>query len=146
MNQDHRIPVSKKLQLGGFRHEQPTWLASTCHGLFVTRIGPAVFAQTNHLPALRDWQYHQEQAAKYFEQGNYVKAEQRLNLAIKNIRPYLPDTRRIMAKSYSDLARCSIIKDDTPRASLWPDGPSRCAIPTNRAIPMPFFSVSMYSG
>jgi tetratricopeptide (TPR) repeat protein len=65
---------------------------------------PAVFAQTNHLPALRDWFAHQEEAAKYFDQGNYVRAEERLNLAIKDIRPYLPETRRIMAKSYSDLA------------------------------------------
>ena len=67
-------------------------------------LGPAVFAQTNHLPALRDWMAHQEEAAKYFDQGNYVRAEQRLNLAIKDIRPYLPATRRIMAKTYSDLA------------------------------------------
>jgi Tetratricopeptide repeat len=65
----------------------------------------AVVAQPNHLPALRDWQYHQEQAARYLQQGYYAKAEERLNLAIKNIRPYLPDTRRIMAKSYCDLAR-----------------------------------------
>ncbi len=68
-------------------------------------LSPAVVAQTNHLPALRDWQYHHEQAAQYLQQADYAKAEERLNLAIKNIRPYLPDTRRIMAKSYCDLAR-----------------------------------------
>ena len=68
-------------------------------------LSPSVLAQTNHLPALRDWMAHQEEAAKYFDKGNFAGAEERLNLAIKDIRPYFPDTRRLMAKSYSDLAR-----------------------------------------
>jgi hypothetical protein len=68
-------------------------------------LSPAVLAQTNHLPALRDWQYHQEQAAQYLQKGAYAKAEERLNQSIKEIRPYLPDTLRLMAKSYCDLAR-----------------------------------------
>jgi hypothetical protein len=72
---------------------------------FSLALGPALLAQTNHLPALRDWMAYDEEAARYLQNGEYSKAEQRLNLAIRNIRPYLPDTRRIMAKSYCDLAR-----------------------------------------
>jgi tetratricopeptide (TPR) repeat protein len=68
-------------------------------------LSPWVFAQPNHLPALTDWMGHQEEAAKYFDKGNYARAEERLNQAIKDIRPYFPETRRLMAKSYSDLAR-----------------------------------------
>ena len=68
-------------------------------------LSPSVLAQPNHLPALRDWMAHQEEAAKYLDRGNYAGAEERLNAAIKDIRPYFPETRRLMAKSYSDLAR-----------------------------------------
>ena len=39
------------------------------------------------------------------DKGDYARAEERLNLAIKEIRPYLPDTRRIMARSYCELAK-----------------------------------------
>ena len=46
-----------------------------------------------------------EEAATYVDKGDYVKAEERLKLAIKEIRPFLPDTQRIMARSYCELAR-----------------------------------------
>ncbi len=46
-----------------------------------------------------------EEAARCFDKGDYVKAEQQLHVAIKEIRPYLPDTRRNMARSYCELAR-----------------------------------------
>jgi Tfp pilus assembly protein PilF len=65
----------------------------------------AALARGDHLIALRDWQWHTEEAAKYLNRGDYAKAEQRVNLAIKEIRPYLPETRRIMARSYCELAR-----------------------------------------
>lgn len=48
---------------------------------------------------------HQQEAAKSFQNGDYYRAVERLNLAIRDIRPYLPDTRRIMAASYCDLAQ-----------------------------------------
>jgi len=65
----------------------------------------ASLAQNTHLPALRDWQWHTEEAGKYLKKGDYAKAEERINLAIKEIRPYLPETRRLMARSYCELAR-----------------------------------------
>jgi tetratricopeptide (TPR) repeat protein len=68
-------------------------------------LGPAVLAQPDHLRALSDWMAHQQEAAKCFQNGDYSGAEERLNGAIKDIRPYLPDTRRIMARTYCDLAQ-----------------------------------------
>jgi tetratricopeptide (TPR) repeat protein len=65
----------------------------------------AAFAQGNHLGALREWLRYTEDAANFLNKGDYVKAEQRLNLAIKEIRPFLPDTRHNMARSYCELAR-----------------------------------------
>jgi len=63
------------------------------------------FAQGIHLDALREWLRNTEEAAKYVEQGDFIKAEQRLGLAIKEVRPYFPDTQRNMARSYCELAR-----------------------------------------
>ena len=63
-----------------------------------------IFAQ-GHLAALRDWMYHTQQAARYIEAGEYVSAEERIKVAINDIKPYLPDTRRIMARTYCELAR-----------------------------------------
>jgi tetratricopeptide (TPR) repeat protein len=73
--------------------------------LFSFALGPAVLAQSSHLRALSDWMAHQQEAAKCFQRGDYSQAAERLNLAIKDLRPYLPDTRRIMAKTYCDLAQ-----------------------------------------
>jgi tetratricopeptide (TPR) repeat protein len=68
--------------------------------------GPSAgFAQGDHLEALVQWLDHTEEAAKLVEKGDYVKAEVRLNLAIKEVRPYLPATVRNMARSYCELAR-----------------------------------------
>ena len=65
----------------------------------------AAFAQDVHLGALSEWLARMEEATKYVDQGDYIKAEQRLNLAIKEIRPYFPDTQRNLARSYCELAR-----------------------------------------
>jgi tetratricopeptide (TPR) repeat protein len=66
---------------------------------------PTGFAQGVHLGALVQWMGHTEEAAKFLDKGNYVKAEERLNLAIKEVRPYLPATGRNLARSYCELAR-----------------------------------------
>ena len=74
-------------------------------GVFLA-LGPsAAFAQGLHLDALREWLRNTEEAARFLDTGDYVHAELRLNLAIKAVRPYLPDTRRNMARSYCELAR-----------------------------------------
>ena len=69
-------------------------------------LGPtSAFAQGLHLGALREWMRNTEEAARFVDRGDYDHAEHRLNLAIKEIRPYLPDTQRNMARSYCELAR-----------------------------------------
>jgi tetratricopeptide (TPR) repeat protein len=74
--------------------------------LLALGLGPAsVSAQSVHVEALRLWMQDTENAAKYVEKGDFARAEERLNHAIKEIRPYLPDTRRIMARSYGELAK-----------------------------------------
>ena len=47
--------------------------------------------------------YHTQQAARYIEAGEYIIAEERIKVAINDIKPYLPDTRRIMARTYCEL-------------------------------------------
>jgi tetratricopeptide (TPR) repeat protein len=64
---------------------------------------PAGFAQNVHLNVLRDWLDKTEEAARFVSRGDYASAEERL--AIKEIRPYLPETRRIMSRSYCELAK-----------------------------------------
>jgi tetratricopeptide (TPR) repeat protein len=89
--------------LGMRQRQKLTRLCAVC---LAFGFGPAAaFAQSNHLDALREWMRNTEEAAKYVATGDYVKAEQRLNVAIKEIRPHLPDTRQIMARSYCELAR-----------------------------------------
>jgi tetratricopeptide (TPR) repeat protein len=73
--------------------------------LFSLALSPAVLAQSSRLRALSDWMVHEQEAARSFQNGDYSQAAERLNLAIKDIHPYLPDTRRIMAKTYCDLAQ-----------------------------------------
>jgi len=105
MKQDDCVPVGEIAVLEGSIMSRRGRLHRLFTACLALGLGPSVLAQTNHLPALRDWMAHQEEAAKYLERGNYAGAEQRLNLAIKDIQPYLPETRRLMARSYSDLAR-----------------------------------------
>jgi tetratricopeptide (TPR) repeat protein len=65
----------------------------------------AACAQGIHLDALREWLRNTEEAAQYVDKGDYAKAEERLRLAIQEVRPYLPETQRVMARSYCELAR-----------------------------------------
>ncbi len=73
----------------------PATLTQLIAGCLAIGLGhPAGFAQGIHLDALREWLRNTEEAAKFVEQGDYIKAEQRLGMAIKEIRPYFPDTQR----------------------------------------------------
>ena len=81
-----------------------------------------IFAQ-GHLAALRDWMYHTQQAARYIEAGEYVNAEERIKVAINDIKPYLPDTRRIMARTYCELARVLYLSPAIRGPNLWRGGP-----------------------
>ncbi len=52
-----------------------------------------------------DWAFYNDAAWKCLNRGDYVLAEERFDLAIKAVRPYFPDSRRLLARSYCDLAR-----------------------------------------
>jgi tetratricopeptide (TPR) repeat protein len=54
---------------------------------------------------LRYWQHHNNNGWTQFDRGNYDKAVERFTLAIKEIRPYEKNARRLLARSYCDLAR-----------------------------------------
>ena len=88
---------------------------------------------------------HQQEAAKSFQNGDYYRAVERLNLAIRDIRPYLPDTRRIMAASYCDLAQVLYHQQRYDEAEPLARWASRSATPTGGPGLTPFFSVSMSS-
>ena len=82
------------------------FVRSTCSGLVVVLVGPpASFAEDTPLEVLRMWMGLTDEAARYIQRGNYAKAEERLNLAIKQIRPYYPKTQRLLARNYCELAR-----------------------------------------
>jgi hypothetical protein len=85
------------------------WLNQCLAVIFSFALGSPALAQSNHVPshlrAMSDWMVHQQEAAKSFQKGDYYRAVERLNRAIKDVRPYLPDTRRNMATSYCDLAQ-----------------------------------------
>jgi tetratricopeptide (TPR) repeat protein len=66
---------------------------------------PASLAQDAPLEVLRVWLGHTEEAGRYLEGGKYAKAEERIHLAIKEIRPYFPATRRLLARNYCEMAR-----------------------------------------
>jgi len=64
-------------------------------------------AQENSIPpdVVRIWQHHNNNGWRQLDQGNYAKAAERFDLAIKEIRPYASIDRRLLARSYCDLAR-----------------------------------------
>jgi tetratricopeptide (TPR) repeat protein len=65
----------------------------------------AAFAGDTHLRALRYWMQATGEAAAAFQRGDDARAQERLTAAIAEIRPYLPETQGIMARTYCELAR-----------------------------------------
>ncbi len=100
----------------------------------------SALAQGHHLDALREWLGYTEEAAKLVDKRDYVKAEQQLNAAIREIRPYFPETKRNLREVTANWPGCSIIRNGMPRPSPWLDGPSPSAIPTKTPGPSLFFS------
>jgi tetratricopeptide (TPR) repeat protein len=64
-------------------------------------------AQEKSIPfdAVRVWQHHNNNGWRQFDRGNYDKAAERFDLAIKEVLPYASIDRRLLARSYCDLAR-----------------------------------------
>ncbi len=62
-------------------------------------------AQNVPLKALDNWMWYDERGWVDLERGRFDRAEQEFNMAIKEIKSYPPANRKLMAKSYCDLAR-----------------------------------------
>jgi tetratricopeptide (TPR) repeat protein len=54
---------------------------------------------------VRIWQHHNNDGWRQLDRGNYAKAAERFVLAIKEVLPYADVDRRLLARSYCDLAR-----------------------------------------
>ena len=62
-------------------------------------------AQEIPIERLVDWKFYNNTGWTYLNRGDYVKAEERFKMAIQEIRPYQVKDQRLLARSYSDLAR-----------------------------------------
>jgi tetratricopeptide (TPR) repeat protein len=62
-------------------------------------------AQDIPLGVIGDWKFYNDAAWRCINRGDYALAEERLNMAIKELRPYFPKSARLLARTYCDLAR-----------------------------------------
>jgi tetratricopeptide (TPR) repeat protein len=73
--------------------------------LVVLSLSAPLFGEDVPLLTLDYWMWYNEHGWRDIERGRYDRAEQQFNMAIKEIRPYWPANRRLMARTYCDLAR-----------------------------------------
>jgi tetratricopeptide (TPR) repeat protein len=52
-----------------------------------------------------DWKFYNDAGWRCLNRGELALAEQRFNLALREVRPYFPKSARLMARTYCDLAR-----------------------------------------
>jgi tetratricopeptide (TPR) repeat protein len=72
--------------------------------LLLASSAPAL-AQNVPLAALDNWMWYNENGWKDLDNGKYDRAEQNFRRAIKELEPYPPGNRKLMARTYCDLAR-----------------------------------------
>lgn len=75
-------------------------------GLASLAMGPAA-ARAEEIPIeiLQNWKIYNNSGWILLNQGRYDQAEDRFRRAIAEIRPYSKEDRRLLARSYADLAR-----------------------------------------
>ena len=73
--------------------------------LLLLLIAPPAFGQDVPLLALDKWMWYNEYGWEDLNNGRYDRAEQKFRQAIKIIEPYPPGNRKLMARTYCDLAR-----------------------------------------
>ncbi len=68
---------------------------------------PAIAQTKETIPfdVISYWKFHNNDGWRQLEKGNLKRAEERFSLAIELLRPYESVDRRLMARSYCDLAR-----------------------------------------
>jgi tetratricopeptide (TPR) repeat protein len=76
-------------------------------GLVLATLGSRATAQAPDVPlgVLRNWMWYNETGWADLDRGNYARAEEKFHLAIKELKPYSPANRKLMARTYCDLAR-----------------------------------------
>ena len=74
------------------------------HLVVLASASPAL-AQNVPLAALDNWMWFNENGWKDLENGRYDRAEAKFRRAIKELEPYAPANRKLMARTYCDLAR-----------------------------------------
>jgi tetratricopeptide (TPR) repeat protein len=67
----------------------------------------AVPAVAEEIPpgVVTDWKFYNNAGWLCLNRGDYALAEERFNMAIRELRPYFPQSARLMARTYCDLAR-----------------------------------------
>jgi tetratricopeptide (TPR) repeat protein len=65
----------------------------------------SAFAEDIPPEIIFDWRFYNDAGWRCLNRGEYALAEERFNMAIREIRPYFPTSARLMARTYCDLAR-----------------------------------------
>ena len=114
-------------------------LLPTAHLSRIAVMVDRALAQEKSIPpdVVRLWQHHNNNGWRQFDRGNYDKAAERFDLAIKEVLPFASVDRRLLARSYCDLARASTIRNAMPKPSRSPNGRSASASRTRRPSPTP---------
>ena len=81
------------------------WWRLAAPVLLVLFFGTPAPAQNVPLDALSKWMWYNETGWEDIEKGKYDRAEQMFRRAVQELEPYSPANRKLMARTYCDLAR-----------------------------------------
>ena len=83
-----------------FRRRQTRWMRLFFGFVSIGWMAVQASAQEDTVPiiALRFWQHHNNEGWRQFDRGDYVKAAERFDLAIKEILPFEKAGRRLLAQ------------------------------------------------
>ena len=81
------------------------WVAASV--LLLLELASPAFGQYQRVPlrALDNWMWYNDYGWQDLDSGKYDRAEQKFRLAIKEIEKFAPANRKLMARTYCDLAR-----------------------------------------
>ena len=111
--------------------------------LLLLLIAPPAFGQDVPLLALDKWMWYNEYGWEDLNNGRYDRAEQKFRQAIKIIEPYPPGNRKLMARTYCDLARVFYYEKRYSDAEPLAKWRLPYATPTRKPAPTRFFSVCL---
>ena len=81
------------------------WVAASV--LLLLELASPAFGQYQRVPlrTLDNWMWYNDYGWQDLDSGKYDRAEQKFRLAIKEIEKFAPANRKLMARTYCDLAR-----------------------------------------